>query len=362
MRQRILATIVAALATAPAAADIQFSLGSGGLKAKHTELDINFKIGGRIQLDYNNVQTDIDDNETTTTNDLFIRRARIAFSGNVQNWGFKAQYNIAEAGVKGGTVEDLFIEYTGFGKPARITLGKQKEGFGLEELESSKDITFLERGPLTDQFAPGRNYGLQIDGDFDWGHYQFGVFENDSTGVDPNKSLDRPSFTGRIVYNPIKSKTAVVHIGGAYSNRANDVQLTGFELGTSVDAFHAQAEYVHRSSKDTVSGDTDNQEGYYVQAGYILTGEHRPYKGGAFKRVKPTGEFGAWEVAMRYDSGYGDFGNLGLVEGGRGELVTGGVNWYANNNVKLGLNVGWAQEQDSDNQGLETRFRTQFVW
>ena len=51
-------------------------------------------------------------------------------------------------------------------------------------------------------------------------------------------------------------------------------------------------------------------DGYYVQAGYFLTGEHRPYVfgRGGFGRVKPKSIFGkddgrgAWEIAARYST------------------------------------------------------------
>jgi phosphate-selective porin len=38
------------------------------------------------------------------------------------------------------------------------------------------------------------------------------------------------SVTGRVTYSPIKSSDQVLHLGLAYSNRAADVDMTGFEL------------------------------------------------------------------------------------------------------------------------------------
>ncbi|EGG98718.1 Phosphate-specific outer membrane porin OprP Pyrophosphate-specific outer membrane porin OprO [gamma proteobacterium IMCC2047] len=69
---------------------------------------------------------------------------------------------------------------------------------------------------------------------------------------------------------------------------------------------------------DAVAGSDDLEvDGYYFQAGYILTGESRKYKTGsaAFDKVKP-GKDGAWEIFARYDEMNADMGNnINLVGG-----------------------------------------------
>jgi phosphate-selective porin OprO/OprP len=91
-------------------------------------------------------------------------------------------------------------------------------------------------------------------------------------------------------------------------------------------------------------------DGAYVQVGYFLTGEHRPYDraNGAIDRVKPFEDFflvrtdhglvrglGAWEVAARFS--HIDL-NDGDVSGGVLDDFTFGINWYCNQYCKVVFN------------------------
>jgi phosphate-selective porin OprO/OprP len=90
--------------------------------------------------------------------------------------------------------------------------------------------------------------------------------------------------------------------------------------------------------------------GEYVQVGWFLTGEHRPYDriAGAIDRVRPFEDFflartadglargkGAWEVAVRYS--HLDLNDT-AISGGILNDVTFGVNWYTNPYSKLVFN------------------------
>ena len=86
--------------------------------------------------------------------------------------------------------------------------------------------------------------------------------------------------------------------------------------------------------------------GWYVQAGYFLTGENRVYdrKSGKYKRVVPhsmvgEGGFGAWEVAARYSEMDLISGN---ITGGKERNVTLGVNWWMNRSFMIRLNYVYA--------------------
>jgi phosphate-selective porin OprO/OprP len=88
---------------------------------------------------------------------------------------------------------------------------------------------------------------------------------------------------------------------------------------------------------------TSTLSAFYVQSGYFLTGEVRPYNkvAGVFGRVRPLHNFGedgglgALEVAARYS--YMDLNGLNF-EGGRLNDLTVGLNWYLNQFTKLQLN------------------------
>ncbi|MBY0526238.1 MAG: OprO/OprP family phosphate-selective porin [Gemmataceae bacterium] len=123
-------------------------------------------------------------------------------------------------------------------------------------------------------------------------------------------------------------------------------------------------------------------QGYYVEALYFLTGEYRPLRLNqpAYDRVAvhekafwtkgPLGSIfgkGAWEVGVRYD--YIDLSNSG-INGGLAHAVTGGLNWYLNDNTRIQWNYIWmnrnfeptdfAGRREGDFQGFGIRFHVDF--
>lgn len=103
---------------------------------------------------------------------------------------------------------------------------------------------------------------------------------------------------------------------------------------------------------------TAHFSGWYVEGSWILTGEAKPYavsnmnneigSWGAPRVSHPFslkgGSWGAWEFAARYsDTDLNWRENIGGavnpgVAGGEEKIVTLGLNWYLNNNVRLVLN------------------------
>jgi phosphate-selective porin OprO/OprP len=84
--------------------------------------------------------------------------------------------------------------------------------------------------------------------------------------------------------------------------------------------------------------------GTYVEASYVLTGEHRTYdrRNGTYDRIRvDTGAggqhrgWGAWQLAYRYS--YLDLNDIG-IKGGILQQHTIGLNWYINDNAKLQFN------------------------
>lgn len=346
-------TIGLLLASAPAVAgnvttdgaDIKINT-KGGFSVKTTDGDFAFQLGGRIMWDYNNAQL----NGVTDEDTLSIRRARIYAKGSIgDDWSYKAQFNVGNG--NGGTPEDLYISYGGWGKAAKLTVGKQKVAFGLEEMTSSKDITALERSGITEQYAVGRQNAVKLNGAVGNTFYSVSAFEDSSAGDDDF------GFGARVAHLPIKNDDMLVHVGAGYVQRGGDRQTVGLELAANVGSFHIQSEYF-----DEEQGATD-RDGYYIQAGYILTGETRPYKGGKFGRVKPSNSTGAWEVFARMEEGDGNHSDieLGRVDASAYSV---GVNWYVANNVKLGVNYsdGESNEAGSDDQGKEFRVRLQLTY
>lgn len=105
--------------------------------------------------------------------------------------------------------------------------------------------------------------------------------------------------------------------------------------------------YPRRTLKaDAAQHDIDARGGY-AQVAYTLTGEPRVYKldGAKFDAVKPANkQLGAWEIFYRYNAISVEDDKLAVSTTTRqtgdaeGKLHTLGVNWYANEAVKVSAN------------------------
>ena len=366
MKRKILSVMIAGLAATGANAGTVTSDGDdviistkGGFKVQTADKRNSFNIGGRIQWDYDN--TDVDGQDEASTNNFDIRRARIFLKGTFEkDWHYKAQFNIDDDGSKSnaGEIEDLYIRYTGWGKAANVTIGNQKEPFGLEQLTSSKDISILERSAMTERHAFGRNTGIQLHGKGSNWTYGIGAFENEMD--DEKKGAEDIAITGRITYAPVNEKGNVFHLGAGFTERSGSNTDTEsayvLEIAGVAGSFHYQGEYF-----DTDLGNGDNIDGYYVQAGWILTGESRPYKDGKFKIVKPSGDAGAWEAVVRFEEGDGKYSDVGLGKHD-GEQLAIGVNYYPNSAVRIGASWMTGEDDITGEEGDEIRVRFQYVY
>lgn len=357
-----------------------------GLRFETPNKDFKFKVGGRLMYDFgwmsedDDLKADLGDDQHDSSE---TRRARLYFSGLLyDNIDFKLQFDFA------GGDADLKDAYLGlkdfpFGK---IKAGHFKEPFGLEELTSSKYITFMERSLPTEAFAPSRNAGVMLyDTAFDermtWAA---GVFKNvDGFGDDKDEDDGGYSVTARVTALPIYEDegASLLHVGASYSSRdtaydsdvggdaarfrsrpeahlfdrfvdtgdfaSDHMDLYGLEGAWVSGPLSIQGEYTFA---DVDASSDVSFDGYYVQASYFLTGEHRKYKpsAGAFSRVKPnknfgSGGWGAWEVAARYSSV--DLSDSG-ISGGELDNITAGLNWYLNPNTRLMWNYVRADKDD----------------
>lgn len=319
----------------------------GGFEAKTVDGDYSFALGGRIQWDYNQAKL----NGDTDEDDMSIRRARIFAKGTIaSDWSYKAQFNIGNG--NGGTPEDLYIRYTGWGKGLQLTVGKQRVLFGLEDYISSNDIAALERSGITEQYGIGRQDSIRVHGKQGAVYYSVSAFEDGAATSDNDFGI-----AGRVAMTPIATDDTLLHIAAGYADRADDRKAANLEVAGNIGSVNLQAEYF-----DEEQGDVD-RDGFYAQAAWAITGEIRPYKDGKFKRLKPSADTGAWEVFARYEDGDGNHSDieLGRVDA---EAYTVGVNYYANNNIRIGMNYseGESQETGSSDEGEEFRLRLQLTF
>jgi phosphate-selective porin OprO/OprP len=378
---------------ATAAADDDTTLDAywkSGLRMDTADKQFRLKIGGRIMNDW--VWWDASDElETGVGDDIEdgteFRRARLYIAGEVyEHVIFKAQYDFA-----GGDAafKDVFVGLKDIPVVGIVRVGHFKEPFSLEELTSSKYITFMERS-LPNAFAPSRNTGLGflttlLDERMT---LAAGVFrETDDFGDDTG---DTYQFAGRATGTPlfVDDGEQLVHLGFSYRHTNADSDELRFRQRPEVhisprfvdtDAFAAdsantydfeaaavfgplsvQGEYMLADVDSSATGDP-TFDGWYAYATWFLTGEHRVYDAaeGAFDRVKPHRNFlqggpGAFELGVRYSTIDLDDGE---ARGGELDDITAGLNWYLNPNTRVMLNYVRA---DVDGVGEANAFQTRF--
>ena len=280
--------------------------------------------------------------------------------------------------LQAATFKDVYIAIKELPLVGHIKAGHFKEPYSLDELTSSRFITFMERS-LANAFSPGRNVGVMAydtaaDENVTWAIGAFisevgdepPIYRNDNGGT---------ALTMRYTWTPWYDEATdrgLLHLGVCYSYRdiadgtvryrsrpeadlgsyivdtgsignTQDVQLLDFELAYVYGPFRIQSEY-SRAFVRRAGAANPTFDGTYVQVSYFLTGEQRKYKrsGGSFSdRVKPFENFfrvrdingcvqtgkGAWEVAYR--ASYIDLNGIG-VSGGNATDHTIGLNWYLN--------------------------------
>ncbi len=351
-----------------------------GLNFETMDESVKLKIGGRIQNDWAYFAEDgsLERRYGDINDRVEFRRARLFISGTINdNVEFKAQYDFA-----GGDTDfkDVYMGLKKLPVVGNLRVGHFKEPFGLEELTSSKYITFMERS-IANTFSPSRNVGMMLhnhseDKRMTWAA---GLFRQTNNFGESGGGGGRDyNLTGRVTWLPIyedKGKK-LLHTGIAYThqNYGNDSvrfrekpeshlaprlvdtgnfeaefgDIVGAELAWVDGPFSIQGEYV-KAFIESRSPFIGNPKfwGAYLQASYFLTGEHRPYKtsSGTFGGVKPLrnygedGGIGAWELAARIS--YLDLNDAG-IEGGRLQDTTLGLNWYLNPNLRTSWNYVYA--------------------
>lgn len=351
IKYTLVATALLGIAVAASAAPTEVTT-KGGLEAG-TE-DFSFELHGRIMTDVAWFSEDA----IPMGDGMEFRRTRLELEGTLyEDWSYKAQYDFAENKL---AAKDLYLAYAGLGSGS-LLIGQFKQFFGLEELTSSKYITFMERS-LPAVFNASHKIGVG----YLWAgtNTTFGASVYGNAAGEGTENDGLVNFGARWTFAPVAEKGSVLHFGVAYaSEQADDTQSFSFEQRPeahladkliSLDVVNAdglgklgleaawvagpislQGEYMDATVQRTGGLADVGFTGYYASASWFLTGESRPYKKGAFSGVKPNGKGGAWELAVRMS-------NLDFVDGGLdgGELndLTIGLNWYANPQVRFMMN------------------------
>lgn len=351
-----------------------------GLRVRSEDESFKLKIGGRIQVDWATYSQNSSLKETAgeMESGVEVRRAEFYSEGKIYN-NVIYKLEIEFAGELG--LEDAYIQVNNL-PVGDIRFGHDEEPFCMDELTSNKYYTFMERSLLDLALAPGTDMGCSIRNEFFDERVRFaaGAFMV-TGGKGESPDGNEVAFGGRVTGLPICSEDGrgLVHLGAAVNTRKADEELLvyktrpeshlaenmvdtgelaaesatlyGGELAAVYGSSHLQAEYVS-ADVDLCENSSASFSSYYVQAGYFLTGEHKPYSKseGVFGRVMPKknfnpdeGDYGAWEVAARYS--YIDLEDS-AVNGGTMTSITAGINWYLNPNTRMMLNYISAEADD----------------
>lgn len=363
---------------------------------KFTSADGRFQmnIRGRLMVDYNKLD---DDDGTMDVDATETRRARLGIQGKMWN-NFKYKYE-ADFANNDVSIKDALIAYTG--GSIKITLGQFSTAAFMEEYESSRFTTFIERAGFSGAFGADRAIGIQLTdsiGNFVWNaSYNRGNIDNSDAeeekqlfisghfyGVSDNNHYhigssvrDRSAGDTNFRYRQRPqsahlSPTRFVNTGRI----ADGDRYYGLELGGSIGSLGVKAEY-GKLSADLVAGGDADFSGGFVEASYWLTGETvaASYDGGdgGIGRPKVKSPFGdqgngAWQIATRYEMI--DL-NDGSVVGGEQGAWTIGLNWWLNKYTRISANFSRTEIEngplaengpDGDNEIDSFALRAQVDW
>lgn len=310
-----------------------------------------------------------------------FRRARVFTDGSLYDIGYKFQVEFAGE----TSIEDMYLTFPSPVPHADIKVGKFKEDISLVEITSSKYITFMAR-PMLTEFTGGRDLGVRLGGRADGGALNYGIGgyrDKDDDGLGTSRGDGDYKGTGRVTYVPWSTdeNRKLVHVGVSGSVASLDpadpsreahepeVHLApdfldtgplsaghatrlGLESALVYNSVSVRAEFLQKKYGLETGGPDPTFDSWYVAGSYFLTGEHRPYDGGAFDRVAPhenvragdDGGLGAWEVAARFSTM--DLSDSGVV-GGEASTLTLGLNWYLNPSVRVMANYTRAMVDDA---------------
>lgn len=350
--------------------------------------DFAIGLGGRLHADMARIDADRPPGEHT---DEEFRRARLNLSGRVfEDWRFRYEHDFAAE--QDSRIKDAYVGYYGLQR-ARLRAGNLQAPLSLEELTSSNAITFMERA-LPNALVRGYSLGILAESwDEDWSA-AIGWFEGRIEGREPGVD-EGWALAGRATRSTLDSVGRRLHFGAyleyreppgdervSFSSRPEvhltdnrlvstgtlssvDYTLTGgVELAGVWGPWSLQGEYVHTAVERSGREDVAFQ-GWYLLGSWFITGGQRDYdaKNGTFDPVRPRGEWGAWELAVRYSV-------LDLqdapITGGEERNWTLGLNWYFNRNTRLMLNwVDAKADPNGDGQverleALQARFQFHF--
>lgn len=319
-----------------------------------------------------------------------LRSANISVKGALgsDNLSYVTQLNLFNGNAT--HLSQAYVQYAGDGWSAKV--GQMGIPFGLAGASSTSRKALLGSAAVVDSFAAGKHFGLRSEAHGDMFTVSAAAFVPELNEGAKGANNDKLSFLVRGTLAPIQDDNMTLHFGANFKNVNRDAKenteasadldnlaftakpgvksrgahdfivhtgsvkgvgsgfaasgynLYGAEVAALWNAFAFQAEYMQ--NKVTWDNyDAQMYRGWYGQVAYTIVGEGRKYDTAtaSIGDIKSTGDYGAWEVAARYDElDLTNGGNL-MSKGhadhrdydGKAKTLTLGVNWVCNSNLKV---------------------------
>ena len=355
---------------------------AGGITYKNG--DDYLKVGGRIQLQYHQVQPD----GSSSSDEIFFRRLRPYIEGSThKDWKAKIQWDMGKAtGENEIAIKDAYFQYKGMSN-AKLTIGNANFPFSREFLTSSKYQQLVERTFVGDHNygTPDRNVGIHFTGNTESKKLTWGA-SGTVASIDPDaKKLDFDTpvntnddfndgfmFGGRVDFHPFgklkfsqgdfsgKTKATIGIAAYTWSNdgdnntytpgatsKADVDTVTGMEISGAFRSagFSVDAQYNSFDADTVESGFTG---GLYVNGSTNLT--NAAIEGGYM--IKNTIEIVAGYQTQDAD-GYATAWNRTSV----------GANWFINRHdtkvqltYRMSENLNGVENDDEDEVFLQGQF------
>jgi phosphate-selective porin OprO and OprP len=327
---------------------------------------------------------------------FYFRRARFGVEGTMaRDWNYRLLLELGGSGTEGPTrINDAWLSYSGIA-PFTFQLGAFSPPANMDDGTSPEDLLFLERASSSELSramggadgrigfavkaggarwmssvalttrtvndaevfdtqaaavarlgflaATGSNYNVHLGAS---GTYVFAPADQgpDGTPGHPARFRDRPEI-----------RVDSVRLIDTGNIDADHTSVYGVEFGANWKSLYLQGEHFWYGIERRESANLPDPDftGYYLQGSWLLTGESRRYNPatGSFQNPRPmvplssNGGFGAWELAARYsrmnlnfqEGIEGTAAVPGSVRGGDQSVVTLGLNWFPNPNIKVML-------------------------
>lgn len=182
-----------------------------------SEAGWSFKIRGRFMYD----TAYIDSPFATPPNKNLgfnsrVRRLRLGVEGAIPgDFNYKAEADFANATIGFG---DVILTYAPKGKPWSLTVGNHETFESLEQMSSSRFLSFIERAQMNDAFGHTRRLGLSLGLQDATNTMRFnaGIFTAHS--IDASIDNDGWIAAARATYSP-QMMGGMLHFGGNFQHR-----------------------------------------------------------------------------------------------------------------------------------------------